>query len=371
MADPSNELLRVFISYSRREMASADKLVAALEVAGFAVTIDRRDLPYSEEWQSELADLIRSCDTVIWLVSQNSLKSRWCSWELGEVLRLNKRLVPVALEVVGPESIPESLGRIQMLPAEGFYEAKKHFQMLVAALNTDSGWLKEHTRLSDHARQWLNKGKAPTLVLRGIGLKGAQSWADGKPKGAPSPSEEILELLLASRRTQGRRQRLGIAAALLIALVGFGLAGGAFWQRELAVAQTQAAEEQRKLAEQSEAKAVEQQKLAEERAVAVQVARDAAERNFDTAKETVNGLVFDISEGLRDVEGMRIATIQKVLTGVQTAVDELYKKSPDDIGLQRMRAAMLTNFGETYLAAGGAAEALAANEEALKINIVG
>ena len=64
---------------------------------------------------------------------------------------------------------------------------------------------------------------------------------------------------------------------------------------------------------------------------------------------------------------MRIASIQKVLTRVQTAVDELYKKSPDDIGLQRLRAAMLTNFGETYLAAGGAAEALAANEEALKI----
>ena len=42
--------LRVFISYSRQDTAVADRLVSALEEAGFAVTIDRRDLPYGEEW---------------------------------------------------------------------------------------------------------------------------------------------------------------------------------------------------------------------------------------------------------------------------------------------------------------------------------
>ena len=41
--------------------------------------------------------------------------------------------------------------------------------------------------------------------------------------------------------------------------------------------------------------------------------------------------------------------------------------APDDVGLQRIRAAMLTNFGEAYLAAGDGAAALSANEEALKI----
>ena len=65
-------------------MATADALVVALEANGFAVTIDRRDLPYGEEWQVELADFIRSSDTVVWLVSPESLASKWCHWELGD-----------------------------------------------------------------------------------------------------------------------------------------------------------------------------------------------------------------------------------------------------------------------------------------------
>ena len=54
-ASSPSDRLKIFVSYSRRELAIADKLVATLQVAGFTVTIDRRDLPFGEEWQKELA----------------------------------------------------------------------------------------------------------------------------------------------------------------------------------------------------------------------------------------------------------------------------------------------------------------------------
>ena len=44
------ERLRVFISYSRRDMAFADRLVDALKARGFEVQIDRQDLPKLEDW---------------------------------------------------------------------------------------------------------------------------------------------------------------------------------------------------------------------------------------------------------------------------------------------------------------------------------
>jgi hypothetical protein len=49
--------------------------VAALNERGFEVKIDTRDLPFGEEWQKELADFIRLSDTVIWLVSEASIRS--------------------------------------------------------------------------------------------------------------------------------------------------------------------------------------------------------------------------------------------------------------------------------------------------------
>ena len=134
-ASVPKEKLNVFISYSRCDMAIADVLVTTLEKADFKVTIDRRDLPYGEEWQKELADFIRASDTVIWLVSPDSVKSKWCNWELGEVGRLNKRLVPIQIRVIAPEELPENLGKIHMLPAQGIYAVDQHFAILVATLN--------------------------------------------------------------------------------------------------------------------------------------------------------------------------------------------------------------------------------------------
>jgi hypothetical protein len=148
----SPDPLKIFISYSRRDMAAADAMVEALERQGFAVTIDRRDLPYGEEWQKELSDFIAKCDTVVWLVSPDSIESRWCNWELGEVGRLSKRVVPVKLREVDPASLPPALGKVHLLPAEGVYAPARHEADLVRTLNTDRAWLKQATSLGEDAR---------------------------------------------------------------------------------------------------------------------------------------------------------------------------------------------------------------------------
>src|SRR5262245_43439094 len=194
---PGGDRLRVFISYSRRDMAAADELVQNLEGHGFEVTIDRRDLPYGEEWQKELADFIRASDTVIWLASPDSVKSRWCNWELGEVIRLSKRLVPIKIRNVLPEELPEALGKIHLLPVEGV--SGSHLAALVTTLNTDRGWVKEATRLADRAREWIGRDRDNGLLLRGVALKNAETWSKREPKVAPPPAGEVLELILASR----------------------------------------------------------------------------------------------------------------------------------------------------------------------------
>src|SRR5262245_25958733 len=46
--------LKVFISYSRKDLAFAQKIVAALETRGLTPKIDTRDLPKLEDWRTEL-----------------------------------------------------------------------------------------------------------------------------------------------------------------------------------------------------------------------------------------------------------------------------------------------------------------------------
>jgi WD40 repeat protein len=227
--------LKLFISYSRRDLLIADSFVAELEAQNFEVVIDRRDLPYGEEWQKELGDFIRSSDTVLWLISEKSLASKWVKWELGEVERLKKRLVPVRIANVDPDTLPESLQKIHVLPAEAVFDFGQHLLVLVHALTTNAAWLKEATRLSDRASQWKAKDQDEAQLLRGRALLDAESWASAKPSAAPAINREILDLLLQSRQGVSRRQRRTVVVSVLLAIGAFVLAFYAWQQRNTAL----------------------------------------------------------------------------------------------------------------------------------------
>ena len=153
--------LCVFLSYARVDMAAADFLVEALERHGFDVRIDRRDLPYGQKWQVELSHFIRMADTVVWLVSPRSVVSKWCKWELGEVTQLNKRLITVSIAKVASEALPEAIGEVHLLPAEGVFDPRRHTGLLTTAIETDGAWLREHTRLADHRLRRRRASRSP------------------------------------------------------------------------------------------------------------------------------------------------------------------------------------------------------------------
>jgi hypothetical protein len=58
----------LFISYSRSDMGVADQLVEDLDQHGFDIRIDRRNLPFGEQWQKVLAQFIVEADAVVWLI---------------------------------------------------------------------------------------------------------------------------------------------------------------------------------------------------------------------------------------------------------------------------------------------------------------
>jgi TIR domain len=182
--------LKVFISYSRRDAAAADGIVESLKARDFEVTIDTRDLPFGEKWQAELAEFIRLSDTVIWLVSEASIRSEWVNWELDEVKARNKRLVPVMLGQTLPEKLPRQLGEIHILPVGRPFDLARDLDTLVQVLETDRAWLKQASRLQDRATEWLAKGRGKSLLLSTGALSDAEHWKDQRSARAPAPAQE-------------------------------------------------------------------------------------------------------------------------------------------------------------------------------------
>jgi hypothetical protein len=86
---------KVFISYSRKDMAFANPLDAALRVRGFAPLIDRQEIYAFEDWWSRIQALISSADTVVFVLSPDAVVSEVALKEVAFAASLNKRFAPV------------------------------------------------------------------------------------------------------------------------------------------------------------------------------------------------------------------------------------------------------------------------------------
>src|SRR5262249_62071029 len=77
--------------------------------------------------------------------------------------------------------------------------------------------------------------------------------------------------------------------------------------------------------------------------------------------------VCRLAQDLRDVQGMRVESVRRILDAAQSMMDELAKTAPDDLQLQRSRAVMLNEFVVTYLGAGDGIRARAAVDGSLAV----
>jgi TIR domain/Sel1 repeat len=221
---PDRGKLRVFISYSREDLDFADQLAAALDSSGFECFIDREGISGGEAWKRRLGNLISEADTVVFVLSPDSARSETCNWEVEEAARLNKRILPAnwrPLESVSPPPRLRDLNYIffykePKVPGSGFGTG---LASLVAALNTDFDWLREHTRYLQRATEWDRGGRPANRLLSGNDIAEAKAWVARRPKNAPEPTALHLDFIRASeeeaeaRSSAQRKQLVAMASA--------------------------------------------------------------------------------------------------------------------------------------------------------------
>jgi hypothetical protein len=76
---------------------------------------------------------------------------------------------------------------------------------LIGALNSDLGWLREHTRLFQRATEWKSGGQLPSRLLFASDIVDARAWLSRRPKGAAEPTGLHLEFIRASEEAEHER----------------------------------------------------------------------------------------------------------------------------------------------------------------------
>jgi hypothetical protein len=211
---PDKGKLRVFISYSRDDLYFANQLDTALDAWGFECVIDRQGISGGEDWKRRLGDLISEADTVVFVLSPASASSAICAWEVEEAARLGKRILPVNCRPLEGASPPS---RLRDLNYVFFYAEPKvsdsgfgtGLASLIAALNTDFDWLREHTRYLQRAIEWDRAGKPTNRLLSGDGIAEAKAWMARRPKSAPEPTPLHLDFI---RTSENEAQKFRLKA---------------------------------------------------------------------------------------------------------------------------------------------------------------
>lgn len=209
--------LKVFVSYSRDDIAFADELVEGLTFHDFDVLIDRHSIAAGENFQTRLGGLILAADTIVFVLSPSAIASQSCAWEVDEALRLSKRILPVLARPVDFSAAPDKLKLINAIPFTGL-KAVSALTVLVKALNSDLDWLRRHTDLAEQAAEWRRSGQADDRLLRGATLAEAKTWLAAKPRNAPEPTQAHRAFIVASEdaetaRASAERQKLDQMAA--------------------------------------------------------------------------------------------------------------------------------------------------------------
>ena len=88
----------VFISYSSKDKAVADQLVAHIEKAGYACWIAPRNIVGGVEYSEVIEKAILTCKIFLIIFSEHSEKSPWVKSELNIAFSENKYLIPYKID---------------------------------------------------------------------------------------------------------------------------------------------------------------------------------------------------------------------------------------------------------------------------------
>jgi len=211
-----------FISYSRKDIAFAKIVNETLESSELETWIDWQDIPPSADWFAEIEEAIEQADTFIFIISPTSVESEVCSREIAHAEKNNKRLIPIVIDDIDPQCVPNTL-----LPLNWIFfkeedrEYAQALENLITAITLDQPWLKKHTRIQNRALEWARSEYQRGYLLHGADLEDAEVWLSQAAGKDPAPTALQTSYIVASRTAATRQQRrmlIGVAAALVVAL---------------------------------------------------------------------------------------------------------------------------------------------------------
>ena len=148
----------IFISYSRRDLDFAQKIVDALAANNLDPWIDWKSIPKGEKWLEEIYRGIEGADAFLFLISPDSVASEMCNKEITHAIKNGKRILPIFIANVDNREVYDVTGKFpHQKPKEeinqrnfifcrdGRDDFDRAIEEIQKTIHTDYEWLKFNT----------------------------------------------------------------------------------------------------------------------------------------------------------------------------------------------------------------------------------
>ena len=169
----------IFISYSRRDLGFAQKIVDALASQNLEMWIDWKSIPKGEDWEQEIYRGIEAADALLFLISPDSIRSRMCNTEIIHALKNRKRILPILLHKTTTSEFLDEHARAEIerlnwvFCQEEIDDFNTAIDQIRNTIQTDYDWVRFHTALLTKALAWERSNQDRSRLLRGGELKEA------------------------------------------------------------------------------------------------------------------------------------------------------------------------------------------------------
>ncbi|MGG6267846.1 TIR domain-containing protein [Leptolyngbya sp. AN03gr2] len=193
----------VFISYSRKDKPFVEKLHHALEAQNRDAWVDWDDIPLTAKWWQEIQRGIEGANTFVFVMSDDSVKSKVCQEEIDHAVQHNKRLVPIVYrEDFEMAKVHPKLSQHNWLFFRQTDEFETGLNALLNAIETDLEYVRSHTRILERAIEWQEQKRNESFGLKGEELRSAEAWLVQGETKEPKPTELQQNYIRASRSAE-------------------------------------------------------------------------------------------------------------------------------------------------------------------------
>lgn len=209
-------MTHIFISYSRKDLAIAEKIINVLAKDDLEPWVDWKSIAKGEKFEREIQQGIEKAEVFLFLVSPNSVQSKWCIREIDHAVKNGKRILPIVINDADPTNIPlEISSRNWIFCREEQDDFNKAIEEIHNTIHTDYEWLRYHTDLQLKALKWKRMQKSYLLLKREEIQEVSRHLEDSNTQKDPLPTRLQYEYLFLSLNYEKKRRNRFVTALII------------------------------------------------------------------------------------------------------------------------------------------------------------